>query len=260
MTRSLFQSVKYGVTGIFALGLILTSCGKETTSDPKIYGGSKVSKGQWPSTIGLVSGRGINCSGTVVHPNLVITAAHCVSGVWSPSSLSVYSGEGKEGGRISGQYQVSRFEISPKYGRKTSGWDDIAYLVLEEPFDIEEADIPEILFADDEIEEVLGIGNSVRLVGFGTRDGGGYGVKYEVDAEITRVTDNEVYIGKDGKDSCQGDSGGPAYGQLANGEWRVFGVVSRGGRCGTGGIWGRMSANICWVQEDSGIDLGLPCN
>ena len=91
----------------------------------------------------------------------------------------------------------------------------------------------------------------------GNRDGGGYGVKYEVDVPITKVGDNEVGLGNNGKDSCQGDSGGPAYARLKNGAWRVFGVVSRGGACGTGGIYGRMNANICWVQEDSGVDLGL---
>ena len=69
---------------------------------------------------------------------------------------------------------------------------------------------------------------------------------------------NEIAVGGGGKDSCQGDSGGPVYGQLKSGEWRVYGVTSRGGSCGTGGIYGLMHANICWVQEGAGESLGLP--
>ena len=257
----MFSSSKLkSITLLTSLATAIVSCGSQEMNDMEIYGGSKVEIGDWASTVAIVDSSNINCTGTLVHPQLVITAAHCMQGVWSAKQLSIYTGEGVEGGRTNGQHKVASFASSPKYGRKQEGWNDIAYIVLSEPLNISEKDLPKILLDQDEMEEIIEVGNEVRLVGYGGRNGGGYGVKYEVDAEITKFNDSEINIGKNGRDSCQGDSGGPAYGQLRDGSWRVFGVVSRGGACGKGGIWGRMSANICWIQEDSGIQLGANCS
>lgn len=245
---------------IAASCMALTGCGDRPTADSNldIYGGSAVEQGEWLSTVGLATNNRLFCSGTIVHPRLVITAAHCVSSIYNPSSLSIYVGNGSEGGNVRAQYRAQRVAYSPKYSQKSSGWDDIAYVVTEEPMDIPSDAIIPILVKSDEIDSIIKRGNYVRIVGFGGRNGGGYGVKYETDAPITGFNSNEVNIGANGKDSCQGDSGGPAYGKTESGEWRVFGIVSRGGACGYGGIWGRMSANICWVQEDAGINLNLP--
>ena len=66
------------------------------------------------------------------------------------------------------------------------------------------------------------------------------GLKYEVDTTVVKNIStsipydalSEIAVGGGGKDSCNGDSGGPVYGQLKTGEWRVYGVTSRGGACG----------------------------
>lgn len=239
------------------LGLAMTGCGpaSEQASQPMIYGGNKAATGSWSAAVALTLDGSMFCSGTAVNPRLVITAAHCVKGVSGFGQTGVYIGNGVEGGRVTAQYKVVKKNYSPKYANRDN---DIAYLVLDKPLDLPESAYIPVLVDDEETAQLLKEGNTAHLVGFGNRDGGGFGVKYEADAEITKVTTNEVAIGGDGKDSCQGDSGGPAYGKLPNGEYRVFGVVSRGGACGYGGIWGIMRANICWIQEDSGIDLALP--
>ena len=102
-------------------------------------------------------------------------------------------------------------------------------------------------------------GGAVTIVGFGKREDKGLGEKYEAETQIIKLSDKEIHIGGNGRDSCRIDSGGPAYARLKNGEWRVFGVVSRGiySGCGRGGIWGLMHEHICWVQRKSKIDLGL---
>jgi secreted trypsin-like serine protease len=231
-------------------------CGtaNQSTSEQKVYGGTRVPSGGWQNVVAITQrSSGMYCTGTAIAPTVVITAAHCAKG-FKASNVAVYVGDGREGGRVTGQYQAKSIKYSPKY----SVTNDIAYIVLTQELDLPaDAYIP-VLTEKEEIDELLKVGGIGHIVGFGNRDDGGFGVKFEVDGKITKLTSNEVSIGGSGKDSCQGDSGGPVFGKLANGEWRVYGVTSRGGACGTGGIYGLMHANICWVQEDSGVDLGLP--
>jgi secreted trypsin-like serine protease len=256
------RATRPGVLGSFGLtfltaGLLSCSAAESQDSQSKIYGGTKTKAGEWLSTVALVANGRIFCTGTAIHPQLVVTAAHCVEGSTNPRRIGIYLGEGSEGGRVSAQYTAVKMAYSPKYSRNIEGWNDVAYLVLDKSMNLPQSAYVPVLTRADETAEILQSGLDAYLVGFGNRNGGGFGVKFEVNAAITEVGENEVALGNSGKDSCQGDSGGPAFAKLKNGEWRVFGVVSRGGSCGTGGIYGRMDANICWIQEDSGVDLGL---
>jgi uncharacterized protein (TIGR03382 family) len=112
---------------------------------------------------------------------------------------------------------------------------------------------------------VLQPGKDTTIVGFGNADNGPYGIKREVTTQINQITnDNEAFIGGGGKDSCQGDSGGPVYVQLTTAEgfddtWRVFGITSYGGACGTGGYYSMMHIGMEWLESESGIDL-TPCH
>lgn len=212
--------------------------------------------GQWPGAVAITSFLGMHCSGTAISPRVVITAGHCAGASIGPTY--VYVGSGKIFGLMKGQYKATRVVASPLFKESDSGWNDISYILLDKPLDLPASAYVPVLTNPVELAELIKIGAKAHLVGFGNREDGGIGKKYEVDAPVTDVNDNEVTIGGNGLDSCQGDSGGPAYGKLANGQWRVYGIVSRGGACGTGGQYGRMDANICWVQSDSGQDLGLP--
>lgn len=249
------------VSGLISASFILSlsACGSghvEELSEQKIYGGTKVPSGGWPSTVAITSFLGMHCSGTAITPKVVITAGHCVGA--SFGSTYVYVGEGAFLGLVKGQFKAKRIKASPLYGNDNEGMNDIGYILLEKPLNLPASAYIPVLVDEDEIGELLQVGAATKLVGFGNREDGGTGRKYEANAPITKVGLNEVSIGGDGIDSCQGDSGGPVYGRLKSGEWRVYGVTSRGGACGTGGIYGRMDANICWIQEDSGEDLGLP--
>lgn len=251
--------------GCLLLSASLSSCGETggqaDGSEAKIWGGTKVRAGEWMNTVAVVNGGSIFCSGTAVSPEVVVTAAHCVRGM-TASRLSIYVGAGKQGGNVRGQYNVVKANYSPRYSSTGS---DVAYLVVDRPMeDIPADQMVPVLMDDVEIDELLmDKGAKAHLVGFGFTKkglfgfGGKFGEKFEVDVTVGKITGNEIFLGGGGKDSCQGDSGGPAFGQLANGEWRAFGVVSRGGACGTGGIYGLMHDHVCWIEADSGKDLGL---
>ena len=66
---------------VFALGLI-AGRGHAAEAEP-IYGGSKVKQCGWPTTVALGG-----CTGTLVHPELVIFAAHCMQGSSGPSKAT----------------------------------------------------------------------------------------------------------------------------------------------------------------------------
>ncbi len=103
-------------------------------------------------------------------------------------------------------------------------------------------------------------GKAVTLVGFGNADNGPYGIKRHVTTTINGIdANNEVSIGGNGKDTCQGDSGGPAFVPLADGTWRVFGITSYGGDCGTGGNYSMMHKGMAWFETTVGLDL-TPCH
>ncbi len=253
-----------GLYMLMILGyILLPSCRPSSLQPSKtgIYGGQRSPVGAWPGTVGIVREGRLRCTGTAINPRVVVTAAHCVEYVTGPSRVRVYIGEGAEGSLVTGQYKVTRFAYSPLYARHDTGWNDVAYLLLDTAFDLPlDAYVP-VLTNPEEIAEVLQLGKPSTLVGFGLREDGGNGLKFEVEAPIVAIGSNEVSIASDGKDTCTGDSGGPAYAQLGSGEWRVYGVTSRAialqSPCGAGGIYGRMDANICWIQNDSGVDLGL---
>ncbi len=250
------------LASVLHLGLVAglsVSCGQqsELASRTSVYGGKKVGRGTWANVVALTDvSSGMYCSGTAVTPTLVVTAAHCARG-FDAADTNVYAGAGVEGGDVQGQYPVARLVASPRYSHEGGG-NDIAYVLLKKPLDLPESAYVPVLADSAETKEVLAVGQLGHIVGFGNRDDGGFGQKYEADGKITSVNRLEVNVGGNGVDSCQGDSGGPVFGRLRSGEWRFFGVTSRGGACGTGGIYGIVSANVCWIERDSGVDLGLP--
>jgi MYXO-CTERM domain-containing protein len=247
---------------IARLVFVGSMCGSTTviaaTDDPAlsrrvpvepIYGGTEVASCGWPTTVSL----GASCTGTLVHPELVIYAAHC-----GTHFGSVRFGESVQGG--------PGRDVPTQYCRAHPGGDanlgagtDIAFCKLAQP----QTDITIVPILMGCETDVLAPGREVVVVGFGQADNGPYGIKREVTTTINSVG-AEASIGGGGKDSCQGDSGGPVYVRLsgipgADDTWRVFGITSYGGACGGGGMYSMMHRGIEWFESESGIDL-TPCH
>jgi hypothetical protein len=210
-----------------------------------IYGGNKVKPCGWPTTVSLGG-----CTGTLVHPELVIFAAHCMNGSYGPSTVTFADNENYPAFQV----PTTSCKADPKY--YSSSGRDVAYCRLAQP--VTSVPIVPILMGCE--TQVLTAGASVTAVGFGqANDGLGWGPKREVTMMLNGISGGEAHIGGNGKDTCYGDSGGPVYVKLGDGTWRVFGITSYGEYCGGGGYYSMMHTAIDWLEQSSGLDL-TPCH
>lgn len=219
--------------------------------DTSIYGGEQSDPGEWPAVVAVATGK--LCTGTLVAPDLVLTAAHCFDP--EPGGVvQVYFGDDLVSGNVM---------LAADWGRhpdfclpKDCGDDihDFAWVRLPAAMTIEPI-LP--ITNQAEFDQVMQVGRELWFVGFGEDDNGLIGSKREVEAELTSFNESgrEFRAGGGGKDTCYGDSGGPALVQLDSGQWRLAGVISRGGECGQGGIYGVPLPELCWLRDSSGVDL-----
>ena len=250
--------------------LLLAGCTQESaeaerfnrTVQQGIYGGTPVAATAYPEVGWLASG----CTATLVHPEVIVFAAHCGAvqeAVWWGDVLeldpNVPAGSSlvPAGGAASSPIKYCRVhpEAAPASGL------DVGYCLLETPM----SGVPVVPIATPAEYGELVEGDPATLVGYGfdSETDTGLGVKRSVQASIVRVG-SEIIIGDDQTGSCRGDSGGPAFLRLQaptppTSEWRLAGVLSTGeaGSCGAGrytDLW----RNIEWLQEETQRNL-TPC-
>ncbi len=152
------------------------------------------------------------CTGTVIAPTYVLTAAHCVAAAGDPRTHTVRAGG----------IRVARFHTPSGALEEVdaqSYHNDVAVLELAKPTDV--APLP-INFDGDALDDV----DTIRTVGFGksgtyAHDGG---VKRNGTARVTHSTNYVVTVPGTGG-ICYGDSGGPAVARV-HGKEMIVGVTS----------------------------------
>lgn len=230
--------------------------GPDPEQAPRIFGGQEAKTCQWPTTA-LITAAGSLCSSVLIHPQLVVTAAHCIDVDDPPFDVKFgelhYSPQRK--------VEVDFCKRSPNYSGAVGGF-DIAFCKLREPVD----EIPPTPVPYGCETSVIQYGWPTTIVGFGRPDDENQaGTKRFSETSILGpVGDDslEVLIGEAGSTACNGDSGGPAYVQYpTDGSWHAIAVVS-GGVPGCG-IAGRsyvlIHPWIPWMELASGLDL-TPCH
>jgi secreted trypsin-like serine protease len=230
-----------------------------------IIGGSEAGS-KWPDTVAVMYGGYQECTGTLVAPNVVITAGHCVVG-GAPNAVLIGApalSKAREGETIA-------VEKAIPYPSSQSTL-DIGVLVLKVPSKFE----PRKVASGWAKFEIVN-GAAVQFVGFGTVDRDGSvstDALMEASSTITDFNcssssgcnplakpDGELGAGGMGIDTCPGDSGGPMYLMSDIGTF-LAGVTSRAYdnaryACGEGGIYGRPDKIVDWIREQTMVDIAV---
>lgn len=238
----------------------------------EVVGGAPIEDNRWPDAAGIVFyGQYVGCTGVLVGPRTVITAAHCADGI-THVKLDTNRWTARDGELIAAEAVIRHPRAASTY--------DIAVVRLAEASTV----APRPIAADCVAEAALTDGAPVIVVGYGStrRDGnGGSSVLVEgttfvqdadcsearIDGMVTgcQVKGGEIGAGGNGVDACFGDSGGPLYLPTPDGVF-VAGITSRGymgvrNPCGEGGIYVRPDAVLPWIQRVSEDEIALPaCN
>jgi MYXO-CTERM domain-containing protein len=264
--------------GIVATVMALLALGCEPSVAPErsaavrepILGGMPAGVNDVHGTVAIVDDTNeLLCTGTLIAPTVVVTAAHCVLltdaqdfiiGTIPASQVHIVAQALDVAAATPAQrFAVKKVVAHPDYPGAESndpeglGRDeDIAVLLASEPITVLE---PVPVLRLDKLDAELHEGDPLVIAGYGTRKATSFatGVLYFAETPYVRRNDSELIAGAPGKpDTCPGDSGGPAY-LMQTGKPVLIGATSRASAtatkaCGEGGVYTLVPGYDAWLK------------
>lgn len=248
---------------MLALGLVeLVGCPAADdpavdTFEQAIIGGDSSEEGEYPATGALVRGRTLTCTATLIAPDVVITAAHClVDEGWGDLFFTLDPDLTKTIDNLVPvlvYHQHPEFHVTGPDYAKMGKRNDLGIAILEEPIEgvaVEQLDTRAYL------NEVSGE-TELTLCGYG-RDywstSRTAGIKRDAVVFVDAANSWELRTTNEDPQPCKGDSGGPLFVETSEGR-RVAGLVSRASgtsnMCDSGAIYTRVSPYVDWVEQAS---------
>ncbi|KAF3693267.1 Suppressor of tumorigenicity 14 protein -like protein [Channa argus] len=249
-------------------------CGKNRFKASRIVGGQNAEEGEFPWQVSLqVKSYGHVCGATIISPQWLVTAAHCVQddtkirfsqpGTWE-AHLGLHNQQ--QIGSSVVKRNLKRIIPHPNYNSYTFD-NDIALMELDSPVPYSEYIKPICMPA---ATHDFPAGNTVWITGWGaTREGGSAAtVLQKAQVRIINSTVCNSLMGgaitsrmlcagvlTGGVDACQGDSGGPLSSPTGT---RMFlaGVVSWGDGCARRnkpGIYTTVTKFRGWIKEKTSV-------
>ncbi|NXR84247.1 TMPS2 protease, partial [Pycnonotus jocosus] len=265
--KKLYNSGSCASGKVVSLRCIVLGAGWERRQGRQIVGGSGAVLGQWPWQVSLhVQGTHV-CGGSIITPQWIVTAAHCVEGQLSdPHSWRVYAGIlNQDEMLIKSGYKVQKIISHPDYDTDSKD-NDVALMKLETALSFTEnvrpvcLPNPGMMFQSNQ---------QCWISGWGAEYQGGKTsntLNFVAVPLIERSKCNAVYIYNGmilptmicagelagGVDSCQGDSGGPLV-TYHYSVWWLVGDTSWGSGCATPnkpGVYGNMTVFTDWIYKN----------
>jgi MYXO-CTERM domain-containing protein len=167
--------------------------------------------------VALLVGGQLYCSGVLVTPYVVATAAHCLEP--TPPDQVFFGANPSEKGGI--YIQVADTMEHPDFDVDTLD-NDIALVGLAT-----KAPVPPVAYRTQAFDDSFK-GMSIRIVGFGTAGTDNQAThKRSGDASITSYSNGDFRMQGAPSQTCNGDSGGPAFATFGNQEV-LIGLTSSG--------------------------------
>ena len=223
-------------------------------STASIVGGTIVARGVYPSYAHVI-GFGSLCGATLIHSDILLTAAHCQSAFTYDRRIAI-GATFRNGSDAAEVYNVESIHQHPMYIRENFTYD--VMLVKMNSFSA----APVVSINRNTVAPVDN--EPLTIVGFGATSFRGslssilLNVQVNVIPFVTCLSNyNNLFIDDDvmvcanapNKDACQGDSGGPLLDSPSN---KVVGIVSFGDGCATinkPGVYTRVSAVVDFIDQ-----------